>query len=94
MVFASISAVRIAAALDHHQIEHGKIGAVRFHEGDVRFARGGLDDDGLEFGFGFRGLELLVANLPCAIPRPSSICGRLFSSNFGLSRSSRMLKEG
>ncbi len=33
-------AVLVAAALDHHQFEHGQVGAVRFDESDVRLARG------------------------------------------------------
>ena len=53
-------AVRVAAALNHHQFEHGKIGAVRFHECDVRLARGGLDYDGLKFRLVLGGIELLL----------------------------------
>src|SRR5262249_38598148 len=37
--------VRVAAALDHQQLENGNIGAVRFDEGNVREARRGFDHD-------------------------------------------------
>ena len=86
--------VRVAAALHHHQFEHRKIGAVRFHERDVRFGGRRLDDDRQKFRLVFCGIELLLQIFDVEIPRPSSICGKAFSISFGLSRSSRMLNEG
>src|SRR5580704_7127344 len=53
-------AMWIAAALDHHEFEDGEIRAMRFYEGDVRFAGSGFDDDGLKLGFGARCFQLLV----------------------------------
>ena len=51
--------MRIAAALHHDQIQHGEIGAVRFHESDVRFGGRGLDDDGQKFRLVLCGVQLL-----------------------------------
>jgi len=52
--------VRIASPLNHHQLENGQIGAVRFHESDVCKTGGGLDNNGLEFWLVSGCVELLL----------------------------------
>ena len=76
-------AVRVAAALDHHQIEHRKIGAVRIDERDVRFAGGRLDDDRQELGLELCGIELLVEIFP-GNPEPLGNLRKTFFEQLGI----------
>ena len=52
--------IRVAAALNHHQLEDGQVHAVRLDEGDVGIARSRLDHHGLKFRLVLRGFQLLL----------------------------------